>query len=178
MTMAKEKKPHDAGGLTAPSGQIVEDPTPKAVAPPKRKISDIELAEALDDFRENRTQEQQEASIVYQSLIQFVGWGMANYNPERKVQPPPTTPAPPDPRLSNTQKQQILADQNKGKPPTLQNTKTNANTIMTQSDKPNPWANSSAPPPSGPCFIGVNTEIPPPWSGAWQRREGGWFRPE
>lgn len=140
----------------------------------KKKLTDIEVSEFLESFRE-RPQKEQEASPVYQSLIQFPGWGMAGVQPKR-VEAPEMDPDIPDPRKAPLERAREMrergqiTDTGKGKP------QPGAMTTASSPGQPNPWAEVNFPPADGPCFLGVRTETPPPFPGTWERHADGWFR--
>jgi hypothetical protein len=144
------------------------------------KVSDVQAAEFLAEFRE-RELDAQEGSPVYQELIQFPQWQSARYVAEEAPGTAPDVPSAelPDPRepartrLVNerpepTPQPQAKVAQN---PDASRSITTDAKGHM-----PNPWVNSGAPPAEGVVFLANDTEIPPPWPGDWSRRDGGWLR--
>lgn len=140
-----------------------------------RPMKDQEVADFLSKFRE-RDQKDQEASPIWQELVAFPGWGMAEFkeaDPELHVLPAEI----PDPRMPARKRAEFMADQGhhvtdegKGKP---------TPGAITSGQIPggaNPWSETSVPPEGGPLFLGVNTDVKPPFPGNWVRKEGGWFR--
>jgi hypothetical protein len=145
-------------------------PKPKKV----RGLKDQEVADFLTKFRE-RDQKDQEASPIWQELVAFPGWGMAEFkevDTELHVLPAEL----PDPRMPARERAEFMeseghvTDEGKGQP---------TPGAMTTGEMPggaNPWADTKEPPAGGPLFLGVNTEVKPPFPGNWVRKEGGWFR--
>jgi len=141
-----------------------------------RALKDMEVADFLAKFRE-RDQKDQEASPVWQELISFPGWGMAEFKePDSELHILPSEL--PDPRMPARQRAEFMAkeghvtDEPKGQP---------TPGAITTGHIPggvNPWAETTPPAAEGPLFLGVNTDVPPPFPGNWQRKEGGWFRPQ
>jgi hypothetical protein len=140
----------------------------------KKLLTEIEVAEYLVAFRE-RPQAEQEASPIYQELIAFSGWGMAKYAPKA----PLVSPEIPDPRMSSADRAKLMKELNPitdtGKGKTEPGAMT---TVGSPAGAQNPWVDTRTPEGKGPLFLGVNTEVPPPFAGTWERKEGGWFRKE
>lgn len=143
--------------------------------PPKKKITDLEVSEFLASFRE-RSQKEQEASSVFQELLLFPGWGMANV--ALKVKAPETNPEIPDPRKPPLERAKEMREHgqitDQGKGPAHPGSMTSAST----NPQPNPWASTTPPRESGPVFLGMRTDVPPPFPGKWERLPDGWFRKE
>lgn len=142
----------------------------------KRIIKDVEVAEFLSSFRE-RSQEEQERSPIWQELVAFPGWGMAKFKPEDVKIPLIPSAELPDPRLPPQARADFIrnqdgavTDEGKGKPTP------GAMTSISMPGQANPWADVRTPTGEGPLFLGMNTEVPPPFPGTWERKEGGWFR--
>ena len=138
-----------------------------------RPLDEMRVAEFLDAFRERKLEDQQ-ASPVWQALVQFPQWGLAQYKPEKPG--PQETQALPDPRLPPMERAEILREQgivtddSKEKSPN-----TGAMVSSAVGQKQNPWAEYKEPSP-GFAFICLSTEVPPPWPGVWTRRPEGWCR--
>jgi len=145
----------------------------------KRLIKDAEVAEFLEAFK-GRTQEEQERSPVWQSLIGFPGWGMARFKLEEVRIPVIPSAELPDPRSTPLEKAEFtrrqegvaVTDEGKGRPTP------GAMTSISMPGQDNPWSDVRTPTEGGPVFLAIKTEVPPPFPGAWERREGGWFRKE
>lgn len=141
----------------------------------KRALKDAEVAAFLEKFRE-RPQEDQERSPVWQELVAFPGWGMAEFreaDPDLHVIPAEL----PDPRLSAKARADFMVE--KGHHVTDEgNGVTTPGSIMSgqMPGAANPWADTNVPPGDGPLFLGVSTDVKPPFPGNWVRKEGGWFR--
>jgi len=163
-----------AEDLKGGEGGVVEKAAPK-----RRKLSDVEVAAFLADFRDRPGSEQQ-ASVVWQELAAFPQWANAQYRDG-------TTPLapPPDPRLPPMERRAAVAAQAAaqgtaaGSPTRVAQGPDGARSIRTADGpgKPaNPWSDFREPEGLGPAFVGCNTDQRPPWSGDWQRRQGGWYR--
>jgi hypothetical protein len=144
----------------------------------KRIIRDAEVAEFLASFRE-RIQGEQERSPVWQELVSFPGWGMAKFTPELAKIPIIPTAELPDPRMTAQGRADFVkgqegavTDEGKGKPTP------GAMTSVAMPGGVNPWADVRRPTDKGPVFLASKTDVPPPFPGAWEKREGGWFRKE
>jgi hypothetical protein len=145
------------------------------------KVTDQQLADALAAFRE-RPKAEQQANVVWQELASFPEWASAQYRDSSEPRPEPrpvatrATEAPPDPRLPSQQRADIakeqgtMTDDSKAKKPAV------GSMVTGGQNRPNPWSQSRCPDGSGPAFIGINVNEPPPWPGKWRRVEGGWFR--
>jgi len=141
-----------------------------------RALKDQEVADFLATFRD-RSQEDQERSPIWQELIAFPGWGMAEFkeaDTDLHILPAEL----PDPRMPAKKRADFMAkeghvtDEGKGKP---------TPGSITSGGMPgaaNPWFETRIPSESGPLFLGVNTDVKPPFPGNWVRKEGGWFRTE
>jgi hypothetical protein len=136
-----------------------------------KPITDAEVAIFLDEFRA-RPQREQEASPVYQELILFPGWGMLGAE-----SPGPMNPDIPDPRKPPLERAREMKERGQitdtGKGKVNQGSMTTANTQPQVS----PWADTREPSP-GPAFLGIQTDIAPPFAGEWTRLPEGWFRKE
>ena len=140
------------------------------------KLSDQKVAAALADFRE-RPQKEQESSPIFQELIQFPGWGMAHFDPKKAGQPA-STPVPPDPRLPAAERAAALKEQGAvTEPPTKKPPATpGAITTKDAQGQTNPWKDVKTPEGDGPTFIGLRTDVAPPFPGNWRKTPDGWFR--
>ncbi len=135
-------------------------------------LSDIEVAAFLAEFRE-RPQERQEASPIWQELASFPQWAGAQYRGDES----PALAPPPDPRLPGIEKQRQAEESGQPVEVTQQPDGTQAMTTQDTRKAANPWADHRPPPDDGSSvFVAVNTEQRPPFSGDWERRQGGWFR--
>ena len=145
------------------------------------KVSDVQVAELLAEFRD-RELERQEASPIYQELIQFPQWQTARIVGEEAPGSAPTPSAElPDPREpartrlptedrpEPTPQPQAVVSQNADASRSI--------TTDAKSNQPNPWVNTGSPPQTGTVFLANETNTPPPWPGEWVRRDGGWLRP-
>ena len=141
-----------------------------------RALKDMEVADFLSKFRERR-QEDQESSPIWQELISFPGWGMAEFKEgdgELHVLPAEL----PDPRMPARERAEFMeneghvTDEGKGEPTP------GAMTTDAGMGKPNPWVDTRTPAVGGPLFLGVKTEVKPPFPGNWVQKEGGWYRTE
>jgi len=137
-----------------------------------RQITDAEVAIFLEEFR-GRPQREQESSPIYQELIQFPGWGMVGVDSSGPMNPDiPDPRKPPLERAKEMKERGQITDTGKGKKPN-QGSMTTANTQPQTS----PWADTREPSP-GPAFLGIQTDITPPFAGEWTRLPEGWFRKE
>ncbi|HUU21972.1 MAG TPA: hypothetical protein VM389_05495 [Phycisphaerae bacterium] len=141
-----------------------------------REITDIEAAVWLESFQE-RSLEVQQASPVWQALVGFPQWAGAQFGGGDE----PTAQMPINPRLTGDHRRREL--ERRGETETVASVKKpdGTNTITTQQlgqGASNPWADHRLPEGAGdgPLFIGVDTNVKPPYAGAWVRRDGGWFR--
>jgi hypothetical protein len=157
-----------------------------AVAPPvEKKLSDMDVAAFLEEFR-TRPLADQQRSAVWQELASFPQWAAPQFTdgvPASEVAkatkpiPRTATQAPPDPRLPAGERARIRKEQ-EGTPTQVHET-TGGRAITTKTAAqggPNVWADYKAPPAEGFAFMGVQTEVKPPFPGAWERTEGGWVR--
>jgi hypothetical protein len=152
----------------------------KAPKAPKQKkvrgLKDQEVADFLAKFRE-RDEKDQQASPIWQELVAFPGWGMAEFK-EEDIDLHVLPAELPDPRLPARERAEFMAkeghvtDEPKGEPTP------GSITTGQMPGGPNPWADTAAPPGEGPLFLAVNTDVKPPFPGNWVRKEGGWFRTE
>lgn len=142
-----------------------------------RQLTDIEVAQFLAEFR-GRPLEQQESSPVYQELMGFPQWSGAQYRGEAV----PTLDVPPDPRLpareraAEVEKQRAanpMPDPHEPRPAPTPNVMTTG----AVGQAANPWSDVKPPADDGSgCFVGVNTDVRPPFPGNWRRVDRGWYR--
>jgi hypothetical protein len=145
------------------------------------KVTDVQVAEFLAEFRD-RELDGQEASPVYQELIQFPQWQTARYVEDEAPGTAPNVPSAelPDPREPSRTR---LATEERPEPTpqpqavVSQNAESRSITTDAKSNMANPWANTGSPPQTGTVFLANETNTPPPWPGEWVRRDGGWLRP-
>jgi hypothetical protein len=140
--------------------------------PQQTRLTDAEVAAYLADFRD-RPQERQETSLIWQELMSFPQWTGAQYRGGETE-----LAAPPDPRLSGSERQAEY-ERTGQEPPTVtqQPDGTRSMTTGDVGKAANPWSDHRPPPNDGSSiFLAVNTDIRPPYEGDWERRPGGWFR--
>jgi hypothetical protein len=144
-----------------------------------KKLSDQQVADALMEFRD-RAADDQARSPIWQELVQFPGWGMAQYDGKKAAPPPPktATEALPDPRLPAEARAAILREQGVVSDAPKPGVQPQPGSMTVKDSHPvhNPWATIKPPPPDGPYFANVRTEIAPPYPGNWRRTSDGWFR--
>jgi hypothetical protein len=134
------------------------------------KLNDLSVSLFLEDFRSRPLGEQQ-ASPIWQELIQFPSWG----NPIKMPDPRVGAAELPDPRMSAPDRAEFMkkhgpvTDDSKAKSP-------HPGSMTTAGNQPNPWSDYRQPEAKGFVFMGVKTELPPPWPGEWQRVADGWVR--
>ena len=145
------------------------------------KVSDVQAAEFLAEFRD-RELDGQEASPVYQELIQFPQWQTARIVGEEAPGSAPTPsaelPDPREPARTRLAKEDRPAPTPQPQAVVSQNESSRSITTDAKSHQPNPWVNAGSPPQTGTVFLAVETNTPPPFPGEWVRRDGGWFRSE
>lgn len=153
------------------------DRDPTAFESAGKRLTDIEVAAFLANFRD-RPQEQQEVSPVWQELSGFPQWSGAQFRGDSA----PTLDAPPDPRLPARERAAEVEKQREANPvpdPHEPRPSPTPN-VMTTGDVgqgANPWADVRPPADDGSgCFVGVNTDVKPPFPGNWRRVERGWYR--
>ncbi len=137
------------------------------------KPSDIEVAQFLADFRE-RAKPEQEVSPVMEELRAFPQWADgAVYRPPVAPPPPKSEPLP-DPRLPAHERAAAMPKVAVKPGPGDSRSIVSADSVKKQ----NPWAEASPPPATGLVFMNIDSEVPPPYPGSWERRPGGWLRKE
>lgn len=140
-------------------------------APRRRRLSDVEVAAFLAEFR-GRPSADQQASLVWQELAAFPQWASAQYRDAA-----PTLAPPPDPRLPAAERRAATEAQSMATRVVQGPDATRSIRTADGPGKPtNPWADHREPASGGPAFVACNTDQRPPWTGDWQRRQGGWFR--
>ncbi len=161
---------------------------PAAGSPVEKTLTDMDVASFLEAFRARPLPEQQR-SPIWQELASFPQWASDQFITEgvsaaeraKALKPIPRSAreAPPDPRLPASERARILKDQ-QGDRPQVRETP-DGRAITTKSSPhggSNPWADYKAPPgsPDDFAFMGVHTDVRPPFPGKWDRIEGGWVR--
>src|SRR3990172_1490743 len=161
----------------------------EATTPSIEAMTDIQVAEYLDAFRD-RPREEQEASPIWQALSMFPQWMGAQYldekhvrisaherlddveRPQEVIHQEPL----PDPRMpANMVYKPAVVEVKPGvQPAPLPHPQAPQppRSVTSQTINPspvNPWADQRPPETEGMVFYAVRTDVPPPWTGMWRR---------